>query len=1475
MSPGKFDGSQSLETFLAQFNTCADYNRWTEKDKCAFLKCSLVGGPAQLLWDSGDPEKLKFSQLKERLLARYGSAGQAEKFRVELQSRRRRQGETLADLHADIRRLMALAYPDAHGNSVCELIARDHFLSALGNRELELKLREREPPDLDAALRLALRLEAYAVSFRRDSDVKGSPPRPRRDRDRDDKLAYRVAQIEKSLTQQPAPAEKPSMLTAERGTDWRRRYDELVKEFEKLKLLDEQRRFTSTSTTSNSKNIEDTRREYANQPRCYGCGEPGHFRRTCPVEPRRQPGSSRPSENRDAKQVDNVANVRCSSTENASTGNKSGGAFLRLRIQGVPTDCLLDTGAEVTLIPWRLSQGVDVQPCNQKLRAANGTAIPIIGRTTLTAFADSQYLTIDGLVTKHVPNVIIGLEWLKRQAAVWNFESGVVELNGHAFELHGSSSRLWCRRVVVQESTTIQPFTEAVLSASVIYNDLHDRLPANENVWTTVLTEPTPGLRVSRTIIPDRSADVPVRVLNITKVPIQLNVDDFVADLEPGLPCSSSNTTGNDVVAAEYAVLKNLVDRIDETVSSQCRQQLNDLLIEFRDVFSFSDNDIGRTSVLRHAIVTNDARPVRQTLRRQPPPHQAAIKEHVSTMLQQSVIEPAQSPWASNIVLVKKKDGSLRCCIDYRGLNNVTRKDAYPLPRTDVCLDAMNGAKWFTTFDLRSSYHQVELEPVDADKTAFICREGSFRFVTMPFGLCNAGATFQRLMDMVMAGLNFEICLIYLDDIIIYSTTPEQHIERLRAVLTRLRGAGLKLKPSKCDVMRSSVEFLGHRVSADGIEPHPQKISAVTDWPTPETLRELRAFLGLCGYYRRFVDHFSSVTSPLYSLTEKGRPFNWNAECQIAFEQLKRHLTSCPILCMPTSDDAFVLDTDASDAVIGAVLSQQIDGTERVVAYASKRLSKAEINYCVTRRELLAVVYFVRYFRHYLLGRSFTVRTDHAALQWLRRIPEPVGQQARWLGLLEEFDYTVIHRPGNRHGNADAMSRRPCPRARCCPKEAEYSDETVAAVCNAVTDSDGPEVQDIEPVWSLEQIGREQAEDPEVGPIHSLFSAGGDCPPWDSVAHLSEASKTLWRQWSRLTIIGGVMMRRFEDDNPFIERSTLQTILPRCRRLEFIEMVHNGVTGGHLGRRRTEAGVRRRVYWPAWTTDVRRALQRCNACAQYHRGKAPKLTPLKPLAAGEPWETVSIDITGPHPRSNRGYTYILTVQDHFTKWAEALPLRNHTAPIVASALFNNVLIRFGMPLRLLSDQGAEFESELFQELCRHMCIAKIRTTPYRPSTNGMVERLHRTMNSMLAKVVRADQRNWCQLLQGVMAAYRATPHEATGFSPNILTFGRENRMPVDIVLGCPNDQNLPCSTTDDYVADLQSRLRTGYQSVRAHLGKAAEARKKQYDVGVRSFTVKVGDWVWYFYPRRRAGLSPKWQKWYEGPYLVTRIIDSH
>ena len=591
----------------------------------------------------------------------------------------------------------------------------------------------------------------------------------------------------------------------------------------------------------------------------------------------------------------------------------------------------------------------------------------------------------------------------------------------------------------------------------------------------------------------------------------------------------------------------------------------------------------------------------------------------------------------------------------------------------------MASSKWFSTFDLRASYHQVGVNPSDSDKTAFICPSGMFKFKKMPFGLCNAGATFQRLMDVVMSGLEFQICLVYVDDIIVFSETIDQHLERLVTVLDRLRSAGLKLKPEKCALFQKSVSFLGHVVSEYGIATDPKKIEAIQEWPVPSSIREVRAFVGLAGYYRRFVPQFAAIARPLHALVGKGGKFTWSEEAQKSFDQLKSMLTSPPILAMPTDSGEFILDTDAANETIGAVLSQIQDGQERVIAYASRRLDRREMNYCVTRKELLAVVHFLRYFRQYLLGHEFRIRTDHSALTWLKRTPEPVGQQARWLEIMEEFCFTIEYRPGARHANADALSRRPCSIRDClcgdstnlvnkkqlinpgslkkCEKngltiqevrvtkqrdkgkEINSSSDKVGDQQNVALDIQGKAIADVSQLsvdstddgisqgevksspWSPEGLKEEQQKDPDISFIIKLKENDDAKPPWEAVALASRDVKTLWAQWPRLAIEDGLLKRRFEAANGL--SSHWQVIIPASLRDEFVSFAHGGMTGGHLGRRRTSTAIQSRAYWPSWRTDMERFLRQCVPCARYHRGVIPRQAGLQPTLVGEPWESVS------------------------------------------------------------------------------------------------------------------------------------------------------------------------------------------------------------------------------------------------------------
>ena len=546
--------------------------------------------------------------------------------------------------------------------------------------------------------------------------------------------------------------------------------------------------------------------------------------------------------------------------------------------------------------------------------------------------------------------------------------------------------------------------------------------------------------------------------------------------------------------------MKELYERTVSGLTSEQCKQVAKLLKKHSSTFSECDEDLGRTGIIRHKIPTKEVRPIKQTLRRLPVHMSQEVDKQIDEMLKKDVIQPSASPWASSIVLVKKKDGSKRFCVDYRKLNDITIKDAYPLPRIDDSLDQLSGAEWFSCLDLNSGYWQVEVEEADRAKTAFVSRQGLFEFKVMPFGLCSAPATFERLMETVLAGLNWRIFLIYLDDIIVIGKTFDDMINDLDEELLKLEGAGLKLKPRKCQLFAKQVEFLGHLISKQGIQTDPKKTQVVKDWPKPETLHDVRSFVGFCSYYRRFIPKFAELAKPLHKLSEKGQKFMWTDECNTAFQTLKSKMVESPILAHPDFTAPFILDTDASNQAIGAVLSQNIDGHERVIAYASRTLTKSERRYCVTRKELLALVHFVKYFRHYLYGKTFTVRTDHGSLRWLMQFKNPEGQIARWLEILSSYDMKIEHRPGRLHKNADGLSRIPC--NQCGMKDSDEDDDHQETINRLTSPDDDNRTVDIKCL---------QKEDSDISLVTKWVKAEHR-PEYKEIAEGSYFLKSLWNQ---------------------------------------------------------------------------------------------------------------------------------------------------------------------------------------------------------------------------------------------------------------------------------------------------------------------------------------------------------------------------
>ena len=495
------------------------------------------------------------------------------------------------------------------------------------------------------------------------------------------------------------------------------------------------------------------------------------------------------------------------------------------------------------------------------------------------------------------------------------------------------------------------------------------------------------------------------------------------------------------------------------------------------------------------------------------------------------------------------------------------------------------GCKWFTTLDLVSGYWQVELQREDKEKTAFTTPEGLFEFNVMPFGLCNAPATFQRLMDAVLAGLQWTTCVVYIDDVLIPGKSFADHLHNVSCVLTRLRQAKLKLQPAKCIFARKIVPFLGYIISAEGVATDPAKIDKVATWPTPTCRREVQQFLGFANYYRRFIRNFADVVKPLHRLTEKVTTFAWSDSCQSAFSELRCRLTSAPILAFPDYSKPFLLDTDASDTGIGAVLSQvHTDGQEHVIAYGSRSLSKPERRYCTTRKELLAVVFFTKQFRPYLLGKAFSLRTDHGSLQWLYNFKAPEGQLARWLEQLQEFSFTITHRQGRKHVNADALSRLPCTQ---CGRESHESDSNANTLCSTVTEETS-EPERSHPSYLA------QREDPIISPVLAAKEVNKRPDP-DTTATWSKDGRILLQQWEQLEIQDGLLWRRFH--HPEGNRSHLQLVVPTSLRQQVLEQVHGGVVSGHLGQQKTLSQLRHNFYWPSQTQDVKAWCRTCAVCA--------------------------------------------------------------------------------------------------------------------------------------------------------------------------------------------------------------------------------------------------------------------------------------
>lgn len=1155
---------------------------------------------------------------------------------------------------------------------------------------------------------------------------------------------------------------------------------------------------------------------------------------------------------------------------------------------GIPSKALLDTGSQVcTVAEWFMKkhlQSSEMTTINEllELRQVDGQSLDYCGVLPIDikfpdlhsdrTFSVPVLVMRDTTFNKTVP-FLIGTNLLESCLQFLQQEQGVDFLQRvptptpwktvlQCVQTRSKKSLTITGNVYSTKPVELSPFSSVVV---------HGITRASTMGKTSVLTEPNLDHRLpdGLVLLPSfqnidfstgNSHRISVQVRNLTSQSVIIPARAIICNLQEASPVQPTSTDGPDLPVEYFLNMFKFGDHLPQDELDQLKQ----LLLKWRHIFSTGDTDLGRTNVVKHHITLTNNEPFRERYRRIPPQLFNEVKQHLRDMLEAKVIKESNSPFASPVVLVRKADGSLRFCVDYRTLNRRTVRDAHTLPRIDETLDSLIGAKYLTSLDLKAGYWQCEVADQDKEKTAFTVGPlGFFQWETMAMGLVNAPATFQRLMQKVMGDLHLKECLLYLDDIIVFSTSFQEHLQRLDRVFGRLDDAGLKLKPSKCQFLQEKVKYLGHVVSKEGIHTDPDKVAALKDWPIPRSIKDLRRFLGFSSFYRRFVPGYASVARPLNDLLKDSspQPFQWTEIHQQCFQKLIDLLSSAPVLAFADFSLPFIVHTDASASGLGGILYQEQNGLKRPIAFASRSLSPSESRYPTSKLEFLALKWCVtEKFKEYLYGSSFTVYTDNNPLTYILSTAKLDATGQRWVAELENFNFNIVYRSGKHNLDADALSRIPSAQ-QDFSEETEYSISTdmVKAICQSAI---APAVlinslylgqQTIAaldlPAASLTTARKDvitaQAKDPDLKPFVLHFRDGAEIQK----RRLSPNQFKLFRLLDSLVLREGVLYRKRLMNG----ETQFQLLVPLSLRQTALSGIHDEI--GHLGRNRSLQLARDRFFWPKMAQDVADYIKRCPRCLRCK--PLQDVAPLVPFSSTAPMQLICIDYLSLEP-SKGGVENILVITDHFSRYAFAAPCRSTKAKPTAKILFDLFVNHYGFPSRIHSDRGRQFEGTLIKELCRLAGIKKSKTTPYHPQGNP-VERFNQTLIRMLSTLEEEKKRNWKAYVGPLVHAYNCTKNDATGYSPYFLMFGRNPRLPIDLLLGTYTEAEQKDYHT--YVSDLKQQLLTAYDIASRTAISSKHYHKRRYDRRVRGSSLQIGDHVLVrnLSIRGKHKLADKWE----------------
>lgn len=827
----------------------------------------------------------------------------------------------------------------------------------------------------------------------------------------------------------------------------------------------------------------------------------------------------------------------------------------------------------------------------------------------------------------------------------------------------------------------------------------------------------------------------------------------------------------------------------------------------------------------------------------------AELKKQLDELLKAGFIRPSKSPFGAPILFVKKKDGTFRMCIDYRALNNITIKNAYPLPRIDELFDRLQGAKYFSKMDLRSGYHQICIHPDDVEKTAFRTRYGHFEFLVLPFGLTNAPATFMHLMNQSFREFLDEFVLVFLDDILIFSKSLEEHEQHLRKVLSTLRKEKLYAKESKCEFFKHEVEFLGHIVGQDGLRMMEDKVKGIMEWPTPSSVTHVRSFLGAAGYYRKFIKDFSVIASPLSDLTKDGVAFNWKAEQETAFCKLKEAISKRPVLILPDPKLPFIVHTDASGFAVGGVLQQDQGRGLQPVAYISQKMLDAETRYPVHEQELLAIIVALRKWRPYLYGTKFKLMTDHKSLEYFKTQPLLSSRQARWIDTIAEYDFDIIYVKGKTNTVADGLSRRPDHEVK------EFVNDAVTQHCQVL----------------INTLTRNVTNDTVCNVANR-----NDSLSLSLVDYIKEAAKK--DQQYQLKLDNRALRNSpFEIKDGLIYYKDGRLLIPNdaALHLRIIHECHDVPTAGHLGKDKTLEQIKRRFYWSGMDNEIIQYVLSCDSCQRNKPSTQSTPGLLQPLPIpSRPWQVVSMDFIVSLPRTTKGYDAILVVVCKFSRMVHFIPTTtNVDAAHVATLIVDHVIRLHGVPEAIISDRDPRFTGKFWRALWEQLGTTLVISTAFHPQTDGQTERTNRTLEQILRARVNIKQNDWDQHLSMTEMAINNSVHSSTGFTPFYVNYGYEVALPMDHALAGTR----PCSnpTVVERIKQLEKDRKLAHQ----HIEKAQHYQTRYANQHRRELKFEVGDKVLLSTEHLKmaddAFSSPKFSCKFFGPFKVVRVINNN